>query len=930
MTWIPDAPYESNTESAGRVQALLSSGEGRQSLLDALRAAKKTIPVEEMGLSVRAYHCMKRLKIDDFSGVLALYPDGYLQIRSAGAKTVGELRCAVETTVQQLLPLVDAFLSGADLGAFAPEKPPEAPLAQRFAEAEIGDLLTRADTRARLDALAAQKDESVERLGLSVRAINALRLAGVQTIPALLAYYPDGFFTLKNAGRKTGEELKAAAESYAEALRQELLLYGNLPGTADAAPQSIPEPMHRRLVTDCFRGLGFQGLHYEDIRAHCPDAVPDAELKRVIGALLREGALEYVDFRLYRRYPSVLTWIAQTDRLSERERELLQRRIAGETLDAVGQRFGVTRERVRQIEAKAVRAMRTALESSEDPERFDEEYYTRLFTAYDVPAAFWAEYSGALAHVRPFLSLLFEKGAQPLEDAVGDETLDVALRIRVLEYLNRDRVLLDGNRILRTRAAVEDYVIRARCREDTPFEVFAERYNRVLETNRIPFDPDLYMTDAVLPTRLNNVVNSRFCLWKQGRVLRFYDVDAGDYTELYETLALEEYENTEVSTLKLLEAYPALMRKYDVRDQYELHNLLKKTADKDRYRDLEFQRQPMLKFGAFDRDAAIRNALAVLSPIAESELVRYLHEEYGYSENTLRMTYLKPFARYLADGVYDVAGLRMPPERKTRFLQSLTEDFYPVRRLAALYQSMFSDAQEGELNIRDLRDMGFRVYTEYALRNWASLEEYYTHILLGEEVTTLQDKLRRYSATSTFYTVYKRLKNRYDLFLCEPDLILSYRRLERLGVTREEIHQAADAAAQAVGAGEYFTLHLLRQRGFVSSLDRLGLEDFFLTEILTEDPRFAWQRVFGTVVLCRTEETALFGIREFLFALLSEHVSVELDDFVSELQEVYGIAQPDVYKIVDLVRSDPDRFYYDEIMRTIYRDKSIYLAEFDD
>ena len=49
--------------------------------------------------------------------------------------------------------------------------------------------------------------------------------------------------------------------------------------------------------------------------------------------------------------------------LSEREREVLQYRFGLEdgrsyTLEEVGKRFGVTRERIRQIEAKALRKLR--------------------------------------------------------------------------------------------------------------------------------------------------------------------------------------------------------------------------------------------------------------------------------------------------------------------------------------------------------------------------------------------------------------------------------------------------------------------------------------------------------------------------------------------------------------------------------------------
>jgi RNA polymerase primary sigma factor len=56
------------------------------------------------------------------------------------------------------------------------------------------------------------------------------------------------------------------------------------------------------------------------------------------------------------------------DSLSERERKVLEMRFGlldgqGHTLEEVGQKFGVTRERIRQIEAKALRKLRHPIRS---------------------------------------------------------------------------------------------------------------------------------------------------------------------------------------------------------------------------------------------------------------------------------------------------------------------------------------------------------------------------------------------------------------------------------------------------------------------------------------------------------------------------------------------------------------------------------------
>jgi len=66
------------------------------------------------------------------------------------------------------------------------------------------------------------------------------------------------------------------------------------------------------------------------------------------------------------RFSHLLEWM---DDLNANEREILALRFGlddkdPETLDTIGQRFGVTRERIRQIEAKSLAKLKKSLENS--------------------------------------------------------------------------------------------------------------------------------------------------------------------------------------------------------------------------------------------------------------------------------------------------------------------------------------------------------------------------------------------------------------------------------------------------------------------------------------------------------------------------------------------------------------------------------------
>lgn len=89
------------------------------------------------------------------------------------------------------------------------------------------------------------------------------------------------------------------------------------------------------------------------------DLVPDAGAKSPFDEINDTQLLEEVEDLM--------------DRLDEREREILKYRygllgVEPETLEDVGERFGITRERVRQIQKKAVETLREMLHDNETPQ----------------------------------------------------------------------------------------------------------------------------------------------------------------------------------------------------------------------------------------------------------------------------------------------------------------------------------------------------------------------------------------------------------------------------------------------------------------------------------------------------------------------------------------------------------------------------------
>lgn len=138
----------------------------------------------------------------------------------------------------------------------------------------------------------------------------------------------------------------------------------------EAEPEEVAEAMGvetayvRRLMTLIKKTFSIEHPMGENSDYSLIDTIEDSN------AVDPSALIEGLD-----KYAHINSWL---ETLSENEREILSLRFGLEdrepqTLDTIGRRFGVTRERIRQIEAKSLEKLRKIMEESEGVSPEDEE-----------------------------------------------------------------------------------------------------------------------------------------------------------------------------------------------------------------------------------------------------------------------------------------------------------------------------------------------------------------------------------------------------------------------------------------------------------------------------------------------------------------------------------------------------------------------------
>ena len=765
-------------------------------------------------------------------------------------------------------------------------------------------------------------DILLDGMNISNRAKNSLSIRGYYYLSDIVFMTYTQLKNIPSMGAGTAKEVIDKINEYLSKYEARILAFvsGDVSGLWDDT--EIQQRIWRE-----FRDIGFQGLSLNEIveRMKLPEQVTIERIKKNIGQLIVDKKLEYVDYRCYRVYARFADYLEQCDVIDERSKNILRKRLQSMTLEEIGQEEGITRERVRQILKKGIVQIKKIYKSREGTNLFDEDYYRYLYENYDFDKKDGTEWLGIPVYVWKYLELNdVKQGKKELQSALEDQQgLDLGMRLKIKNYLNRNKLFVDGRWIEKERAELEKVVIRKFCQEDVSFGKFCQIYNQFLTQEEIPYDEDIYYTETVYRTRKNRIRDLRYLLWKQHEQIRYYDIDGRDYDELLDTLNLDAYENIELSTEKFMRDYPEIMKKYDIRDKYELHNLLRKIISEESYHEFFCERTPNIRFGHFDRDAAVFDILIDNAPIGQDALANLISEEYGYDADVVIANYLKSVSEYYHQGIYSIDQKLMSEENRKLLQEALTDDFYFMDEIRQIYDRLIPGADREEINPYNLKVMGFHVYSRYAIQNHPFVDAYFDDLLTREDIIDITAYKKRYAYVQMFSQKLMELKRDLTVIEFEKNQIINFRKLEQSGVTKNMIQQFCDNVYSFVTDGTYFSIQSLIQDGFQSDLYELGFSDWFYANLLISDERFSSAMMFGNLIFYKGK--ASITIKMFEKDIICKYQSMDTYDLVDELTDRYGCKVPDKYDVIYKVQDT--EVYYDKILDRLYANMNVYDEE---
>ena len=786
-------------------------------------------------------------------------------------------------------------------------------------------LITDDDYRRRVLEYVEENDILVERLDINNRAKNQLQKNNYTKISDIIFVSEQEILKIPAMGMGAAKSIMDAIDNYIKVNKDSLLALYN--GNTDKVYNS--NKIEKKILST-FNLLGFNGLTYDEIkeRLGLGEYVTDELLKKSIGTMISNNILEYVDQRCYRVYESFEHYVNRIINKNDRNGDFVKKRLKGWTLEEIASEHSITRERVRQAVNRKIKNIKASYFVENGIDIFDEDYYRYLYESYDfdkTELSHWLGISMSVWHY--FNALGVNQGKKSLDDALEDKAnLENGLLIKLRNYVHRNHIYIDGKWISLNRRALERALAKRFCKHDITLEDFFKKYNEFLKNEDVQGSDKLYVTGELLRSRKNRFAEADFILYKLNERIRYYDISERDYSELLDGLQLDSYENTEISTLKLFNEHIELMKRFDLRDHYELHNLLRKIVQEGDYHQFKARRMPIIRFGEFDRKKAIMDIISENAPISTNDLVEKVYNQYGYDKTLIMMVYLPEFSMYVSRGVYSVDYSVMPDDHMERLKPLLTDDFYYYDEIKEIYKKNITDANLEYINSFNLKRMGFIVLSRYVIQHYDSLDAYFDHLFKVDSIIDITSYRKRFCYIQMFSSKFVSLIKNRELFEFEPNKLISRKRLEEHGVTLEQLDKFCNDVYNFVPKENYFTIKSIVEQGFESELfDDLGFEEWFYASLLIGDERFSYGKFYGTIVLYNGHEN--ITAKSFESSIINKYGSIDSYDLLNELDNVYGCKVRDKFKIIYKFMEDDSDVFYDKILDRLYASQELYYNE---
>lgn len=926
---------------------------------------KYPIPIELLGLSARSYHCLKRSSIHTVGDLLQLSTKELLKIKNLGKGSAREIEDTLKKMDSGELFFGEILSVNADknmpqnVSCYMNDKSVRKKekktvlhyINEMTVTKEVSDVMF-------YDANGLLRDNiDIKEMLLSTRAAGTLRRNGYTTAKQIVNAYYEDIIHLKSMGDacladimnrlkeitflqfREGENKQFIEEctkiictdikekcpglkesSYESQIKailyknEEFIPADNILENRELMNKIYSESSIYKIFENqiCVILLEFSTLSLYSLKQKMPVGLQTSHIfEEIVNNLTKQGKIDYTENGLQYHLLTVLDY---TKLMKEgNQKTALLCRLQGMTLEEAGSIIGVTRERVRQLTKKAVEQM----------PKLREDDFKYWYENYNITKEEFKSIFALTEESYHYLKGTYKKGMKSLEDIFQDEHITGAIAQRTHKEMKKYCVMIGDEYVPIKREVLVKKLLQVHYSDkECSVAKFYQLYLDFLKIHGLDAKEKLlFPSERAFESRLDN---QRYVLIKYGRKIRYYNMDEYDIDNLFLELGFESYKNLEISTLKLFNIHRELMNEYNILDEYELHNLMKKNEDKLISYNITVNRMPFISIGIADREQQVIQLLYKTAPIDIVAFGDAYEKEFGVKSETVCANFVQYINKYYENGIFSVDYIVMSSDEYKLLGNKLIEDLYFIEDVRNMYKNIFPNGNIEKVNPYNLKTMGFKVYVNYIIRDtYSSSEDYFRQLLTKQDRIDLNLYDKRIIDNSVFSSVLEELRVNFHILEFERNKYLTFDRFKKEvpDITKEDLRQFAFDAAK-FEEEDFFTIKSMRRKGFINKIGGIGFGDWFYGALLRSNKTIRYSKAGGTFLFGRMDRQ--FRIAEFFLFLMRDFKKISRLKFIDYLDEVYGIKYEKT-KLTYLIGQGG--MYYDSTTKKIYLNKEEYYED---
>ncbi|MDE9918557.1 sigma factor-like helix-turn-helix DNA-binding protein, partial [Staphylococcus pseudintermedius] len=557
---------------------------------------------------------------------------------------------------------------------------------------------------------------------------------------------------------------------------------------------------------------------------------------------------------------------------------IVSKRLEGATLQEIGQKVNLTRERVRQIIRKVFR-------------------YKDDFFLEDKNAYWYSNYSISQNEYQlmfddnsfSYLNEKYNAGKEHISEIINDELATKELKRKVQSILNKDKIVL-GKKVVKKdiisiiRYLMEEYV-NVPTHIDDIYDIAKMFINDYQLGNELIIDKR-YLT---------NKLEDKFDAISSGKkIYRSYTFSNYDWDYFYREINLNSWNNKEISSLILFNENTNLMQEFNIFNEYELHNVLRKTYSEFANLQIKLKRMPTLVIGQANRESQVRELAQKHAPIDIDDYIKLYNQTYGIKVSTIQANYLSYIEEYIHDNMIIINSDNLN-----------TVDLIDAKRKFKDKEFLFIEDYENNLETgtipQVLRKLGFKIFVSYAIKNkYKNANDYYDETFFNNrDILDLNAIDERFEHLSSFKAwLYSKIMN-LELLEFQNKKYITINKLKNIGLSKKHLEDYRIKALDKLADGKVWLIETLIDSIGDGDIDLLGFSSIFYRSILRGEKKINIKRISNNYLLSYHKEISILRLIE---EELSIEKVIDIYDLLDIIVKKYDI-NLEKHKIINSIRN---------------------------